>query len=163
MERSGSTLWLTLIFLLLPGLSVALPPENQPGEPLLDTIRHQLKVSYLHSRMDQWPPLIDQLKNERANNDFATTFIFCQAQYGYIGYLLSKKKKREAGQRLEETMSILDQTIGQFPDSAQLYAMRAGLIGYEIGVKPLKAPWLGPRNQDNIEQALTLNPREPRA
>jgi tetratricopeptide (TPR) repeat protein len=129
---------------------------------MLDTIRHQLKSSYLRSRMDLWPPLIERLGKEQKSGDFACTFTYCEAQYGYIGYLLSEKHKKQARQRIDETMKILDGAIRQFPDSARLYALRAAFIGYEIGLKPLKAPWLGPKNQENIEEAQRLNPREPR-
>lgn len=162
MERSRSTFWLILFFLLITGLSNAFPQEEQPGKTKLDSIQHQLKTSYLRSQMDNWPALIEQLNRQKQPNDFDRVFTLCEAQYGYIGYLLSGKCKKEAQQRIDETMAILDQGINQFPDSAKLYTIKAALIGYQIGLKPWKAPWLGPKSQDNIEQAKKLNPQEPR-
>ena len=162
MERQGNTFWLTLIFLLFTGLYNAFPQEEQSGKTMLDSIQHQLKTSYLQSQMDRWPALIEQLNRQKRPNDFDRIFTLCEAQYGYTGYLLSGKHKKEAQQRIGQTMRVLNQAIIQFPDSAKLYTIKAALIGYQIGLKPLKAPWLGPKSQDNIEQAKKLNPQEPR-
>ncbi|PSK81307.1 tetratricopeptide repeat protein [Prolixibacter denitrificans] len=161
MERSGNTFWLTVCFLLVAGLSNAFPQEKQPKETPLDSIRHQIKTSYLQSKMDNWPSLMAQLERQPKSDDFNFIFTLCQAQYGYIGYLLSEKKKKEAKQRIEKTMATLDEAIIQYPDSAKLYTLIAALIGYQIGLKPWKAPWLGPQSQENIELAKKLDPKEP--
>ncbi|WP_025864485.1 hypothetical protein [Prolixibacter bellariivorans] len=162
MERAGSTFWLIIFFLLVAGLSNAFPQEEQPGKTKLDSIQHQLKTSYLRSQMVRWPALIEQLYRQKQHNDFDRIFTLCEAQYGYIGYLLSEKRKKEAQQRIDQTMAILDEGINRYPDSAKLYTIKAALIGYQIGLKPWKAPWLGPKSQDNIELAKKLNAQEPR-
>ena len=126
--------------------------------------RSALYQSYLLEKMDTWKEIIGQMEEEYLRtSDAELLFDLLEAEYGYMGWLVSGKKKKEAEEVLrnaERHMSILTE-LGK--DNARFYSLKGAFYGYQILLDPLKAPSLGKSSMKANEKAMELDPQEPQA
>jgi tetratricopeptide (TPR) repeat protein len=126
--------------------------------------RSALYQSYLLEKMDTWKEIIGQMEEEYLRtSDAELLFDLLEAEYGYMGWLVSGKKKKEAEEVLrnaERHMSILTE-LGK--DNARFYSLKGAFYGYQILLDPLKAPSLGKSSMRANEKAMELDPQEPQA
>jgi hypothetical protein len=90
------------------------------------------------------------------------TILFQQviAAYGYVGFLIDKGEKGAARSQIHWIKKqCQDLKSGSF--EAEVYAVEAGLVGYEITLSPLRAPFLGPRNQAYIDYSMEVDSLNP--
>lgn len=116
---------------------------------------------YINEEMDKWKMEIDRKQTLMHNAEELNAL--CFAEYGYIGYLMGIKKKDEARITLAKAHKHIDIAIAQQPDFAAYYAIKAAYYGFEIGLYPYKAPFIGPKSIQFINKALELNKKEPMA
>jgi hypothetical protein len=83
------------------------------------------------------------------------------ARYGYMGYLLGKKENSKVRSLLDETEKLVEEWLKKRPGNSRLLGIKAGLVGFRIGISPMRAPFLGQRNVDAFEEAIKNNPSEP--
>jgi tetratricopeptide (TPR) repeat protein len=67
-----------------------------------------------------------------------------------------------AAAALEEALGALTQAIRLDPQHAESHALLSVVYGLSIGVRPVRAVWLGPRLSDQEKQARKLSPSNPR-
>ena len=94
-------------------------------------------------------------------SDPALLYDLLEAEYGYMGWLVSGKQKKEAEELLnnaEKHMAILED---QGLDNARFYSLKGAFYGFQIMLDPLKAPSLGKASMNANEKAMSLDPREP--
>jgi tetratricopeptide (TPR) repeat protein len=124
--------------------------------------RSALYQSYLLEKMDTWKEIIGQMEEEYLRiSDTDLLFDMLEAEYGYMGWLVSEKRKKEAEEVLrnaERHMSTLTE-LGK--DNARFYSLKGAFFGYQILLDPLKAPSLGKKSMQANEKAMELDPEEP--
>lgn len=118
------------------------------------------RETYAKGNLDGWEAQIYSLEKQYPG-DFDKMTEALTARYGYMGYLLGQKENSKVRKLLDETEKLLDEWLKKRPGHARLLAIRAGLIGFRIGLTPLRAPMLGQRNLDAWESAIKNDPNEP--
>jgi len=118
--------------------------------------------AYVNNDMSAWKIVIDRIqKQENKNNETILSLI--NYQYGYIGWCIGMKKDSEA----EYYISLADDNIALLEKSnyalSKIYAYKAALYGYEIGLNIIKAPFIGPKSIKYAENALKLDQKNPLA
>jgi len=118
--------------------------------------------AYLLEQMDTWKELMEQMEQEYSQtSDPVLLYDLLEAEYGYMGWLVSGKKKKEAEELLknaEKHMAILEE---QGLDNARFYSLKGAFYGFQIMLDPLKAPSLGKASMSANEKAMSLDPSEP--
>jgi hypothetical protein len=118
------------------------------------------KETYARGNTSGWDVEIEKLETHHGNS-FENSLEALTARYGYIGYLIGNNHNARARKFLEETEKNLENWLNKNPQSARLHAIKAGLVGFRIGLSPLRAPFLGQQNVDAWEASIRLDPREP--
>jgi len=124
--------------------------------------RSAIYEAYVHEKMDNWKGLMKQMEQDYSRtSDPVLLYDLLEAEYGYTGWLVSVKRKKEAEELLksaERHMALLSD-LGL--DNARVYSLKGAFYGYQIMLYPLKAPKLGRLSMEANEKALKLDPEEP--
>jgi hypothetical protein len=118
------------------------------------------KETYAAGNMDGWEKEIRKIEGQHSRN-FEVMANTLTARYGYMGYLLGKKENSKVRSLLDETEKLLEDWLKKRPGNSRLLGIKAGLVGFRIGLSPMRAPFLGQRNLDAYEEAIKNNPSEP--
>lgn len=149
MERSKyyvMSLMLGFIFLMIEGVSA----QNSSS---------QLLNAYLNGDMSSWRSYIDQAQL-RSDLSVEQRVELLDYEYGYIAYLLSINKKKEASAMLKKAILLL-QSLPNWEEDAKLLSLMSAFNGFRIALSPLKAPFLGPQAQDYAEKAIRIAEDQP--
>jgi len=142
----------TYIICLLLSLGNMQAQEYQPA----------IYKAYLHEKMDSWKELMTQMEQEFSQtSDPALLYDLLEAEYGYMGWLVSGKQKEEAEDLLkkaERHMALLEE---RGLDNARVYSLKGAFYGFQIMLDPLKAPSLGKLSMEANDKAMRLDPEEP--
>ena len=118
--------------------------------------------AYISSSMDKWKTIMEQMESEwMRTRDPGLLYDLTEAQYGYIAYCISVKKKEEARTCLEKAERNI-QLLLVFNDSlSNVYSLQGAFYGLRAGLAPLKAPVYGKRSAESNEKAIALSPEDP--
>lgn len=120
--------------------------------------------AYVTGRMDRWKEVMNEIERTYlSTGNQALLFELADAEYGYIAYLLSEGRKKEARKILEKAERHVDRLLRSDPGNPVTYSLLGALYGFRISLEPLKAPFYGRKSVDANEKALELGPEEPRA
>ncbi len=145
---------------LWPLLSAEAQPES--SNRYLEHDHYVLKA-FLSGNMDDWKGAVTKMKlsYEKQPND-TLLLHYTLAEYGMTGYLIGNDFKEEGRIHLDKCRSLAEELLsGNFTKEA--YAISAGLYGYEIGLKPFKAPSFGRKSQNNIDKSMAISSENPLA
>lgn len=78
-------------------------------------------------------------------------------QYGYIAWCIDKKFSVEAKRYLKKSLDNLKQLEEKNFELSMVHAYKAAFVGFEIGLSPYKAPFIGPESLDNALKSLSLD------
>ena len=124
--------------------------------------KSEIYQSYMLEKMDHWRDLMTQMEQDFQNNsDPDLLYDLLEAEYGYTGWLVSVKRKKEAEEILlsaQRHMTLLTE-LGQ--DNARVYSLKGAFFGFQIMLEPARAPKLGRLSMAANEKALKLDPDEP--
>ncbi len=121
----------------------------------------KITEAYVEDRMEQWRTTLAELeKHYRQQPSDSLLLYLTISQYGYIGYLMGEEKEDPA-EKLLENAEKNTEALQNTNYCSETYAIKAGLMGYRIGLRPYKAPFLGRKNQNFIEKALECDPLNP--
>ncbi len=120
--------------------------------------------AYLTGRMDVWKTTMEEMERKAAaGNDLSLLYELTEVQYGYIGYCLSVKQKKEAERVLilaEEQARRLQEKKFRLP---RVYSLLGAFYGYRVSLQPIRAPYFGKKSEEANTEALRLDPAEPQA
>ena len=129
-----------------------------------DEYSAKLYLSYMTGDMDVWATVIDELEQKYKNDKSSSTLYYLvQTQYGYIGYLIGAEQKRTARDYLNNAEDNTELLLDKNPKNADAIAIKASLLAYNIALAPYKAPFLGPRSMNLIDEALAINNKSAQA
>lgn len=124
--------------------------------------RSAIYHAYVHEEMENWKAIMEQMEQEFSQtSDPVLLYDLLEAEYGYTGWLVSVKRKKEAEEllkRAERHMALLSD-LGL--DNARMYSLKGAFYGFQIMLEPARAPKLGRLSMEANEKALKLDPEEP--
>jgi len=120
--------------------------------------------AYLGGRMDLWKKAMEQMAGEvEATGDLSMLYDLTETQYGYIGYCLSVKQKKEA----EEVLGLAERQaallLEKQVNNPRVYSLMGEFYGFRIQLQPLRIPYFGKKSEEANSRALELDPGEPQA
>ena len=116
--------------------------------------------SYRAGNMAPWPGLIDEMANVKSA-DLAWQTEMVKAMYGLVGYEFGLHDKEVARKYVNMADVFLDNLLEKYPNNAQLHSLAGAFYGYKIALAFYKAPFLGPKSLEQIEESIKLDPAEP--
>ena len=124
--------------------------------------RSAIYHAYVYEEMENWKAIMEQMEQDYSDNsDPELLYDLLEAEYGYTGWLVSVKRKKEAEEVLrsaERHMALLTD-LGL--DNARVYSLKGAFYGFQIMLEPVRAPKLGRLSMEANEKALELDPEEP--
>lgn len=121
----------------------------------------QITEAYVEDRMSLWRTALTGIENQYKQQPSDSLLLYLTiSQYGYIGYLMGEEKEDKAEKLLEKAEDNAE-ALQNTQYCSKAYAVKAGLIGYRIGLNTYKAPFLGRKGQNYIGEAMdcdSLNP-----
>ncbi|PID93445.1 MAG: hypothetical protein CSA95_07735 [Bacteroidetes bacterium] len=112
--------------------------------------------AYATGDMARWKRVMDNLSKE-GQQDKEKQLEIINYQYGYIAWCLGQDNDQEAKRYLSRARKNISKLEKQGYRLSQLYAYKAAFIGFEIGLSPYKAPFIGSKSLAFAQQALELD------
>jgi tetratricopeptide (TPR) repeat protein len=120
----------------------------------------QVYKAYISGDMRTWKNVLAMAQNNK-NPNLKQRLERVNFQYGYIAWCIGNKKTNEAKEWLPLMEADLDFLEKAKMELSTVYAYRAALYGYQIGLSKLRAPFLGPKSNDYAKKAIETNPKNP--
>ncbi|WP_157624374.1 tetratricopeptide repeat protein [Sunxiuqinia dokdonensis] len=156
MEKSYPSRIMTLVTVVL--LMLALGASGADRE----AFRCQFHQAYLKGDMSQWLQWAEEIESAHPN-DREWILLALQARYGLIGYYFGTEQDDQVKPVLNEANDHLDDLLKRYPGDARLLSLQGAFQAFKIGLAKYKAPFLGPKVEASVQQALKLDPNEPMA
>lgn len=132
------------------------------GLPAQGTYREQIYSAFINGEINRWVSVINTMEKEQLTGTDKKLELVSY-YYGYIGYLLGKKKNAEAEKYIARGEKLIDQVVKSSPRNATAYAFKGSFIGFKVGLNKLSAISLGPESIENVNKALELEPQNTQA
>lgn len=113
---------------------------------------------FLAGDMKTWKTVVDSLR--RQSLDRESQLVLLHAEYGLIGNLLGLDQKEAAKREITLFEARLEKALKQNPNNGTLHALNGALVGFRIGLQPLKAPFLGKENASAVDRAIRVSPND---
>ena len=124
--------------------------------------RSAIYHAYVHEEMENWKAIMEQMEQEFSQtSDPVLLYDLVEAEYGYTGWLVSVKRKKEAEEFLKSAERNMAQLSDLGLDNARMYSLKGAFYGFQIMLEPARAPKLGRLSMEANEKALKLDPEEP--
>lgn len=124
----------------------------------------ELYNAYIKGDMLTWETILNEMKSQyKRKPDYKLLEDIVESQYGFIGYLIGEKRKDKAGEELAFALKNLDILMKRNDKISRYWAYKCAFTGFKIGIAPYKAPFLGPKSFDYVNEALTLDEDDPYA
>ncbi len=105
---------------------------------------------------------MEQMEQDYSDNsDPELLYDLLEAEYGYTGWLVSVKRKKEAEEVLKSAERHMALLTDLGLDNARVYSLKGAFYGFQIMLEPVRAPKLGRLSMEANEKALELDPEEP--
>jgi len=118
--------------------------------------------AYVHEEMEKWKAIMEQMEQDYSeNSDPILLYDLLEAEYGYTGWLVSVKRKKEAEEVLKSAQKHMALLTDLGLDDARVYSLKGAFYGFQIMLEPARAPKLGRLSMEANENALELDPGEP--
>lgn len=154
MKRQKYIRSITIVWIILSGLGL-LHAQESPSE--------RVYQAYISDQMDAWDRVIVQLRNRKASLSDTQLGELINYYYGYTGWAIGEGHNKKATQYILEAEDIIKQLSVKYPARPDLSAYKGAFIAYRIGMKPIRAPFLGPESMNNINHAIETGPDSPHA
>jgi len=124
--------------------------------------RSAIYQAYLLEQMELWKEIMVQMEQDFSQtSDPVLLYDLLEAEYGYTGWLVSVKRKKEAEELLKSAKRHMDLLSELGQDNARVYSLKGAFYGFQIMLEPARAPKLGRLSQEANDKALELDPEEP--
>lgn len=114
--------------------------------------------AFISGNMTRWKKNIDSLNHikQKTNKEKLDLINY---QYGYVGYCIGQKKYSEAEDYIAKSEKYIKQLENKNYNLSMLFAYKAAFIGFEIGISPYKAPFIGSKSMTFAQKAVDYNPK----
>lgn len=112
---------------------------------------------FINGNMASWKSTIDSIDalKSKSNKQLLELINY---QYGFIGFSLGKKNNDQAAKYLKAAKANLKHLESEKYELSTLYAYKAAFVGFDIGLSPIKAPFIGPNCMEYAQKSLKLDP-----
>ncbi|MGK9476315.1 tetratricopeptide repeat protein [Melioribacter sp. OK-6-Me] len=110
--------------------------------------------------MELWKTTIDSIEERGIFSDQEYLELL-NYYYGYIAWSIDGKKYNSAEYYIEKSKKIIKHLENKQYCLSSLYAYKAALIGYEIGISQYKAPFIGRKSLKYATQAIKADSENP--
>ncbi len=119
-------------------------------------------AAYISGEMEHWKQNMDDME-ERYYSSRSNELLYdlTIAQYGYIAYCMSTKKKQQAKEYVHKAEKNADKMLSYNNDWARAHALKGAIYGFKAGQTPYMAPIFGSRAIREIAIAFELDPGDP--
>jgi tetratricopeptide (TPR) repeat protein len=116
--------------------------------------------AYAYGNMNKWKFSMDSVDvdKKKTNKDLLDLVNY---QYGYIAWCIGNEKTDEAERYLKKATDNIEKLERQKYNLSMLYSYKAAFIGFEIGMAPYKAPFIGSKSLDYAKKSVSLDPLNP--
>ncbi len=116
--------------------------------------------AYISGNMARWKSAMDSIDavKQKSSKEILDLINY---QYGYIAWCISNNYSDQAERYLgkaRENLQLLEQ---KSYNVSMLNAYKAAFIGFDLGLSPLKAPFIGPKSIDYAKKSVALDPMNP--
>jgi tetratricopeptide (TPR) repeat protein len=124
--------------------------------PLFGQNNHTIYHAFAAGNMKKWKAAMDSIEaiKHKSNKELLDLLNY---QYGYIAWNLGKKNTKEADKYLIKAYTDLKLLEKKQYNLPVLYAYKAALTGFEIGLHPYKAPFIGPKSIEYAKMSVKLD------
>ncbi len=154
MVRQICSRFLPIAWLLFSSLGI-MSAQQSPNE--------RVYRAYISDEMDAWDQVIVELRNRKASLSDPQLSELINYYYGYTGWAIGEGHDKKANQYILEAEDIINQLSVKYPGRPDLSAYKGAFIAYRIGIKPIRALFLGPESMKNINHAVETGPYSPNA
>jgi len=135
------------------------------SEPLrAQDFQTRIYKAYIDEEMGDWKKALEQMNHQyKSSGDMKLLYELAEAEYGYIAYCLSVKKKKDAEWWLDATDVQIKLLVEWQEDNPRIHALMGALFGLRIRLKPARVVRYGKLSAEANERALELGPNEPQA
>lgn len=120
--------------------------------------------AYIGNRMDLWEKSIELIyKNSSPKELENGSEALGMAHYGYIAWLIGTNQESKASDYLDKAHQNADILLRKNPSNSQAHSLKAAFLAYSIALSNYKAPFLGPKSLEHINQSIKLDNQNPLA
>ena len=116
-------------------------------------INETIYQAYTSGNMVEWEKAMDTYK-VTANADKLELINF---QYGYIAYCIDQDKKEEAKKYMLKAKNLIAELEKQQYKVSTLYAYKSAFIGFDMGISPYKALFIGHESLSFAEKSVAID------
>lgn len=150
MKRSNLTLTFIILSLLL-SFSVAANNDSSYNKVVYN--------AFVTRDMPKWEGLIRTMEASNNTKTVEQKLELINYYYGYIGYLLTKKKYDETDKLIDRGEKLIDQVLKMSPKNATAYSFKGSFSAFKIGIHRLQTPFLALEAKRCVNKALQLDPQ----
>lgn len=116
--------------------------------------------SYVSGKMNVWKGVVDKMEQNKINS---TEYLLelVEYQYGYIAWCIGNDKKNEGNIYLQSAIENLQKAEELGADQAIINSYKSAFVGFEIGISPPKAPFIGKKSVEYSEKAMETGSQMP--
>ncbi len=122
-----------------------------------DVYKEQIYKSYISNDISIWIDVMNKMQAENLPTDEFQAELL-NYEYGYVGYCIGLEKDDEAEKYLGLARLRMDKLEKRGWNPSLINAYKAAFYGFEIGLNPFKAPFIGPSSMSAAKAALQLDP-----
>ena len=118
--------------------------------------------AYISGEMGDWRRVMEEMEQVYAttgSHELLSDLVV--AQYGYIAWLISQEKDKEARDYVKQAEEYLEIILARSPGNARAHAMLGAIYGYKIGLNAYKAVVFGKKSFSENNLAFELDPADP--
>jgi tetratricopeptide (TPR) repeat protein len=124
----------------------------------------EIYYAYISSDMDRWESIMERMESDwTERKDSELLYELTEAQYGFIGYCIAEKRKKEAKVYIEKAENNIKLLMVYNDSLSGVYSLHGAIFGLRISLEPFKAPAYGKRSEELNEYAIKLDPLDPQA
>jgi len=116
----------------------------------------EIYKSYINNDMDKWQSIIDEI-HLKPNKTNQLILELINYQYGYIAWCIGNEKKDIAKRYLKLAYEYLSKLEKENFNLSDIYAYKSAFVGFEIGLNPFKAPFIGSKSIEYAIRSLSLD------
>jgi tetratricopeptide (TPR) repeat protein len=122
---------------------------------------HREKVynAFISDQMEGWDRVIVSMNGRKANLSDKQLGELVNYYYGYTAWVLGEDLEKKANRYIDEAEEIIDELMVKYPNNPDWHAYKGAFIAYKIGLRPMKAPFLGSESIKNIDRAIEIDPQ----
>ena len=127
---------------------------------------YQLSIytAYLQKNMNVWKEVMDEMEvNYKTESNPTLLYDLVEAEYGYVAFCISLKKRKEARVVLKKAEEHINLLLEDGLENAKIFSLLGALYGFRVYLEPLKALKYRGRSKKANQTAIRLGPDEPQA